>query len=156
MAPRTHAHPVDSSADVLKGSDLFELDRARIIQDPESLRASSIREGTAWQAWAQLRDVTLLQMNSSDHNPAIRLGAVPTDSWELSTPQLAQYHGQHGFVLSSANWDPHPMVNEIESFTIALANMDIAVAQRIIRFTNPFLLLPNILMTRPESPAAFI
>ncbi len=42
---------------MLRGSYLFELDEKRIIQDPESLRASSIRQGSAWQAWAQLRDV---------------------------------------------------------------------------------------------------
>jgi histidine ammonia-lyase len=132
--------------DMLKGSYLFELDDKRIIQDPESLRASSIRQGSAWQAWAQLRDVVLIQMNSSDHNPAVRVGASPTDSWELNTPQLAQFyvkgsprnHGQHGFIFSNANWDPYPMANEIEAFTIALANMDTAVAQRIIRFTNTF------------------
>src|SRR3984957_15907606 len=47
--------------DMLKGSYLFELDDKRIIQDPESLRASSIRQGSAWQAWAQLRDVALIQ-----------------------------------------------------------------------------------------------
>jgi histidine ammonia-lyase len=149
--------------DMLKGSYLFELDRARIIQDPESLRASSIRQGAAWQAWAQLRNVTLLQMNSSDHNPAIRLGVVPADSWELSTPQLAQFfvkgsprnHGQHGFVLSNANWDPYPMVNEIESFTIALANMDIAVSQRILRFTNPFFTASEHVDDSPGEPGRF-
>ncbi len=132
--------------DMLRGSYLFERDEKRIIQDPESLRASSIRQGSAWTAWANLRDVTQIQMNSSDHNPAIRVGASPTDSWELSTPQLAQFyvkgsarnHGQHGFIFSNANWDPYPMANEIEAFTIALANMDTAVAQRVIRFTSPF------------------
>src|SRR5271156_6657949 len=132
--------------DMLRGSYLFELDEKRIIQDPESLRASSIRQGSAWQAWAQLRDVVLIQMNSSDHNPAVRVGASPADSWELNTPQLAQFyvkggprnHGQHGYIFSNANWDPYPMANEIEAFTIALANMDTAVAQRIIRFTNTF------------------
>ena len=46
--------------DMLKGSYLFELDEKRIIQDPESLRASSIRQGSAWQAWAQLRDAAAL------------------------------------------------------------------------------------------------
>src|SRR6202051_2190429 len=100
--------------DMLKGSYLFELDDKRIIQDPESLRASSIRQGSAWQAWAQLRDVVLIQMNSSDHNPAVRVGASPADSWELKTPQLAQFyvkgsarnHGQHGYIFSDANWDP--------------------------------------------------
>jgi histidine ammonia-lyase len=132
--------------DMLKGSYLFELDEKRIIQDPESLRTSSIRQGSAWQAWAQLRDVVQIQMNSSDHNPAIRVGASPSDSWELSTPQLAQFyvkgsprnHGQHGFIFSNANWDPYPMANEIEAFTIALANMDTAVAQRMLRFTSAF------------------
>jgi histidine ammonia-lyase len=132
--------------DMLKGSYLFDLDPARIIQDPESLRASSIRQGAAWQAWAQLRDDVLLQMNSSDHNPAVRVGASPTDSWELATPQLAQFyvrggphsHGQHGFILSNANWDPYPMANAIEAFSIALANLDVVITQRQVRFTNTF------------------
>jgi histidine ammonia-lyase len=142
---------------MLKGSYLFELDEKRIIQDPESLRASSIRQGSAWQAWAQLRDVTLIQMNSSDHNPAVRVGASPSDSWELSTPQLAQFyvkgsarnHGQHGFIFSNANWDPYPMANQVEAFTIALANMDTAVAQRMLRFTNAFF---TVITPSDESP----
>ena len=143
--------------DMLKGSYLFELDDKRIIQDPESLRASAIRQGSAWQAWAQLRDVVSIQMNSSDHNPAIRVGASPADSWELATPQLAQFyvkgsarnHGQHGFIFSNANWDPYPMANEIEAFSIALANMDVAVAQRIVRFTNTFF---TVIAASDESP----
>src|ERR1700682_3759162 len=149
--------------DMLKGSYLFELDDKRIIQDPESLRASSIRQGSAWQAWAQLRDVVLIQMNSSDHNPAIRVGASPSDSWELSTPQLAQFyvkgsarnHGQHGFIFSNANWDPYPLANEIEAFTIALANMDTAVAQRVLRFTSPFFTLMALSDESPGEPGRF-
>ncbi len=149
--------------EMLRGSYLFELDDKRIIQDPESLRASSIRQGSAWQAWAQLRDVTSIQMNSSDHNPAIRVGASPSDSWELSTPQLAQFyvkgsprnHGQHGFILSNANWDPYPMANEIEAFTIALANMDSAVAQRIIRFTSTFFTVIAPSDASPGEPGRF-
>jgi hypothetical protein len=45
-------------------------------------------------------------------------------------------HGQHGFVFSTANWDPYPMANDMEASTNALANMDVAVAQRIERFTD--------------------
>ena len=149
--------------DMLRGSYLFELDDKRIIQDPESLRASSIRQGSAWQAWAQLRDVALTQMNSSDHNPAVRVGASPTDSWELSTPQLAQFyvkgsarnHGQHGFIFSNANWDPYPLANEIEAFTIALANLDTAVAQRVIRFTSPFFTVAAASDESPGEPGRF-
>jgi histidine ammonia-lyase len=42
----------------------------------------------------------------------------------------------HGYIFSTANWDPYPMTNEVEAFTNALANMDAAVAQRIERFTD--------------------
>jgi histidine ammonia-lyase len=130
--------------DMLRGSYLFEDDPKRILQDPESMRASYIRQGSAWQAWASLRDNVLVQINSGEQNPAFIVGASPSDSWELSTPQFMKYyvkggplsHGQHGYVFSNANWDPYPMANEIEAFTNALANMDAAVAQRIERFSD--------------------
>jgi histidine ammonia-lyase len=72
------------------------------------------------------------------------VGASPSDSWELSTPQMMRYyvkggplsHGQHGYVFSTANWDPYPLANDVEAFTNALANMDVAVAQRIERFND--------------------
>jgi histidine ammonia-lyase len=149
--------------DMLRGSYLFALDDKRIIQDPESLRASSIRQGSAWSAWAQLRDTALIQMNSSDHNPAVRVGASPSDSWELASPQLSQFyvkgsernHFQHGFIFSNANWDPYPMANEIEAFTIALANMDAAVAQRVLRFTNRFFTGIQAAEESPGEPGRF-
>ena len=132
--------------DMIKGSYLFDTDAKRIIQDPESLRASSIRQASAWEEWAALRDAVVFQANSSDHNPAVNVGLSPEDSWELGTPQLMRFfvkggphsHGQHGYIVSNANWDPYPMANRIEAFVIALANMDIAVMLRIERFRNPF------------------
>jgi histidine ammonia-lyase len=130
--------------DILKGSYLFEDDPKRILQDPESMRASYIRQGSAWQAWAALRDNVLVQINSGEQNPVVLLDASPSDSWELSTPQFMKYyvkggplsHGRHGYVISTANWDPYPMANEIEAFSNAIANMDAAIAQRIERFND--------------------
>ncbi len=132
--------------DMLNGSYLFDADPKRVIQDPESLRASSIRQASAWEDWAALRDAVLLQANSSDHNPAIATGVGPEDSPELATSQLMRFyvkggaysHGQHGYILSNANWDPYPLANRLESFVIALANMDVAVGLRIERFRNTF------------------
>src|SRR5271155_1048047 len=132
--------------DMIKGSYLFSDDPHRIIQDPESLRASSIRQASAWEDWSALRDAVLLQMNSSDHNPAVRTDLSPQDSWELATPQMMKFYvkggphsnGKHGYIVSNANWDPFPMANKMESFVIALANMDIAVMLRIERFSNTF------------------
>jgi histidine ammonia-lyase len=131
---------------MIKGSYLFDADPKRIIQDPESLRASSIRQAAAWEEWAALREAVLFQANSSDHNPAVHVGVGPEDSWELATPQMMKYyvkggplsHGQHGYIVSNANWDPYPMANKLENFVIAVANMDVAVMLRIERFRNTF------------------
>jgi histidine ammonia-lyase len=46
--------------------------------------------------------------------------------------------GLHGYVFSNANWDWFPIGNDVEAFSTALANMDIAVALRMDRFTNTF------------------
>ena len=110
------------------------------------MRASTQRAGSAWEAWARLRDNTLIAMNSSDHNPAVRPGLSPDDSPELSTSHFMQYYieggelsnGKSGYVMSNANWDPYPMANDVEYFTIGLANLYVAVTQRIERFSNPF------------------
>jgi len=72
--------------DMIKGGYLFDDDPKRIIQDPESMRASTQRTGAAWLAWSRLRDTVTIQLNSSDHNPAARTDLKPGDSWELSTP----------------------------------------------------------------------
>ena len=132
--------------EMIKGSYLFGDDKGRIIQDPESLRASSIRQASAWQMWAMLRDDVVTQMNSSDHNPAIRVGLSPSDSWDLNTPEMLKYYvkggknsnGKHGFIFSNANWDPYPLSNDLEAFTIALANADIAIMLRAERFGSEF------------------
>ena len=132
--------------DMLTGSYLFDDDPKRIIQDPESMRASSIRQGSAWKAWATLRDTVAIQINSSDNNPAIQVGLSPQDSAELATPHFMRYyvkggqysHGQHGYIVSNANWDPYPLANDVESFATALANLDVAVMLRIERFSSTF------------------
>ena len=131
---------------MLKGSYLFQADPRRIIQDPESLRASSIRQASAWEAWSALKDAVVLQANSSDHNPAVSAGLGPQDSWEPATAQMMRYyvkggpysHGLHGYVVSNANWDPYPLANRVEDFVIALGNMDVAVMLRIERLRSPF------------------
>ena len=130
--------------DILKGSYLFEDDPKRILQDPESMRASYIRQGSAWQAWAALRDNVLVQINSGEQNPVVLLDASPSDSWELSTPQFMKYyvkggplsHGRHGYVhldrqLGSLSHDQRD-----RSLHHAIANMDAAIAQRIERFSD--------------------
>jgi histidine ammonia-lyase len=144
---------------MISGSYLFNLDQLsdtqvpiRIIQDPESLRATSQRNGSAWQHWDNLRQDILTQINSSDHNPAVLPGTSPTDSPELNTPWFLQYYVkggpdndhcvgagcEHGYILSNSNWEPISWDNDLEAFTNAVVNMDAAAGQVIQRFTNTF------------------
>ena len=131
---------------MLRGGYLFELDADRIIQDPESMRATPWRLGAAWEAWASLRDTTLIQMNSTDHNPTARPGVSPEDSWELSTPHFMRYYieggkysnGVDGYIFSNSNWHPYPLMNKIEAFSMALMNFSVIQVQTISRFANPF------------------
>jgi histidine ammonia-lyase len=145
--------------DTIEGSYLFELDELsdtgvplRIIQDPESLRASSQRAGAARQAWNTLRKDLRLQMNSSDHNPVVAVGWSPEDSPELSTPWFMQYYVrggpnnedcvgegcEHGYILSNSNWEAVNVDNQIEAFTIAVAQLATAIDQRTQRFSSTF------------------
>jgi histidine ammonia-lyase len=149
----------DRVLDMITPSYLFELDQlsdtgvpVRIIQDPESLRATSQRNGAAWQAWSRLKKNVTIQNNSSDHNPAVLPGTSPKTSPELDTPWFEQYFVeggpnnaackgqgcQQGYILSNANWDPISMDNDIEALTNAVANMVTANNQVIQRFTNVF------------------
>jgi histidine ammonia-lyase len=50
----------------------------------------------------------------------------------------AANNNKHGFIFSNANWDPYPLSNRLESFTIALANLDVAVMLRQERFSSTF------------------
>jgi histidine ammonia-lyase len=147
--------------DMLRGGYLFEEDTTRIIQDPESLRAGYVRHGSAWEEWANLRDAVTIQINGTEHNPVTRVNVSPKDSWELSTPQAMKYYvkgsaannNKHGFVFSNANWDPYPLSNRLEAFTIALANMDVAVMLRQERFRSTFFTVvraQDVLKTPPE------
>ena len=131
--------------DMIRGSYLFADDPKRIIQDPESMRASPHRQAAAWQAWAELRKAVLIAINASEQNPVVR-ASPPGDSWELASPHFERYHvkggpysrGLSGYVLSNANWDPYPLANTVEYFTNALANLDVNIDQRIYRFTSTF------------------
>ena len=143
--------------DMIGGGYLFRDDPNRIIQDPESLRASSIRQGSAWQAWATLRDDVRIQINSSDNNPAVAAGS-PADSAELGQPMMLHYyvkggalsHGLHGYIFSNANWDPYPLANDIEAFTLALGNLDIAVLLDQQKFGSTFFTLVDAAKVLPN------
>jgi histidine ammonia-lyase len=129
---------------IIRGSYLFdhEQDIGRIIQDPLSFRDYNQRNGALWQAYDQLRRDTNIQLNSSDHNPAVMPGSKPTDSWELDTPWLRRYYVEgdsiSGYILSNSNFNVTTLNNDTQAFVMALAESLAGTAQRVLRLEDTF------------------
>jgi histidine ammonia-lyase len=139
---------------IIRGSYLFELEvdsddpddthGQRILQDPESFRNYSWRNGATWQAYDQLRENVLIQINSVTSNPVIKAGTHPADSWELNTPWIKRYYvepsatSEGGYILSGSNFDNTPLSNSVEQFVLALAQSQVGTKERVQRFFDPF------------------
>jgi histidine ammonia-lyase len=139
---------------ILRGSFLFELELdpndpedthgQRLLQDPLSYRDYSQRNGSVWETYSKLKRNLLIQLNSISSNPVAMPGVHPEDSWELDTPWIRRYHvepagnSEGGFILGSANFDNTPLNNNMEQFTLALAQSYVAVLERTQRTFDPF------------------
>jgi histidine ammonia-lyase len=139
---------------IIRGSYLFELELdpddpedthgQRILQDPESFRDYSWRNGATWRAYDQLRKIVLIQINSITSNPIIKAGTHPADSWELDTPWIKRYYvkpsatTEGGYILGGSNFDHIPVANSVEQFVLALAQSHVATKERVQRFFDPF------------------
>ncbi len=139
---------------IIRGSYLFELELnpddpedthgQRILQDPESFRDYSWRNGATWRAYDQLREKVAVQINSITSNPVIKAGTHPSDSWELNTPWIKRYYvkpsatTEGGYILGGSNFDNTPLANSVEQFILALAQSHIATKERVQRFFDPF------------------
>ncbi|MDH3644906.1 MAG: aromatic amino acid ammonia-lyase, partial [Gammaproteobacteria bacterium] len=139
---------------IIRGSYLFDLEidpdnpedthGQRILQDPESFRDYSWRNGATWRAYDQLREKVVVQINSITSNPIIKAGTHPADSWELNTPWIKRYYVQPsatsegGYILGGSNFDNTPLANSVEQFVLALAQSQVATKERVQRFFDPF------------------
>jgi histidine ammonia-lyase len=147
LAPSQQARPypdqmwtAERLLGMLRGSYLFQ-NEPRIIQDSLSFRAHSQRSGAAWKAWRDLHRDLVIQMNSSDENPVSAPGWTPSTP-ELQSPYAMRFYveggGRTGYVFSNANWEATTWTNEIEAFSIAVAQTIAATPQRIERLTDTF------------------
>jgi histidine ammonia-lyase len=134
---------------ILGDSYLFDFEGvaqgARLIQDPLSYRTYPWRNGAAWAAWDRLRKTTLIEINSSDHNPSTAPGVHPDDSPELGTPWFRRYYVQPregvtegGFLLSNSNFNKTELAGNVEQFVIALTESVHTITLRTLRIGQPF------------------
>ena len=139
---------------ILRGSYLFELELnpndpedthgQRLLQDPLSYRDYSQRNGSVWEAYSRLKTNLVIELNSGSSNPITKVGTHPTDSWELNTPWIKRYYvepagnTEGGFILGSANFDNTPLNDNMEQFTLALAQSYVGTLERTQRTFDPF------------------
>jgi histidine ammonia-lyase len=124
--------------DMVKGGYLLSEDNPAAHPYPPGLDLSVTRQGTAWRAWGNLRDVVLVALNSSDQALAIRPGLSQRESRELVSPRMQKYYvkggrandGKRGFVVPALNRDPAPLAAEVEAFASAFGMLNTALAQR--------------------------
>ncbi|HEX4507759.1 MAG TPA: aromatic amino acid lyase [Alphaproteobacteria bacterium] len=125
--------------DMVKGGYLLTEDSPTPRPHPPGLDLSVTRQGAAWRAWGNLRDVVLVALNSSDQTPVLRPGLSQRESRELGSPRMLKYYvkggrtndGKRGFVIPALNRDPAPLEVEVEAFAAAVGMLNRAVAQRI-------------------------
>jgi histidine ammonia-lyase len=138
----------------------------RLLQDPLSYRTYPWRNGAAWRAWDELRKTTLIEINSSDHNPSTAPGIRPSDSPELQTPWFMRHYvrptprntpfegfeSEGGFTLSNSNFNKTELSGNVEQFVIALTDTVHTIALRTLRIGQPFfsVIVPSDVLTAEE------
>jgi histidine ammonia-lyase len=122
----------------LEDSFLWSRDDKRALQDPLSYRTASHVLAVAVDALTTLREGLLVQINSSDDNPAV----IPGIRAEAGAPaQVRAYYVErgelYGAVIPTANFEPLPWVVPLEASCIALSHVSRAAAARITRLGAP-------------------
>lgn len=122
----------------LEGSFLWQVDENRPLQDPLSFRTATQVHAATVDLLELLHKQMLINLNSSDDNPAVILDIVPSDA---TTPQERQYYindeGVTGAIIPSANFEPIIWVVKFESLAIALTHVAHNSVQRMIHLGNP-------------------
>ena len=142
---------------MLKGSYLFELDDKRIIQDPgeparlvdpAGLRVACL--GATARCRADSNELLGSQPGGTRRRLAVGFMGTrhPAAGAILRQGQRAQSRAARLHILER-QLGSVPDGQRMEAFTIALANMDTAVAQRMLRFTSAFF---TVITPSDESP----
>lgn len=123
--------------DALTGSYLWQKDNARPLQDPLSFRTTVFALSEAKKALTEAEAMLVIQLNSSDDNPAVVLDASP-DYADFS--QVKQYYveskGIKGAIYPSANFEPLPVALSVQNLSVALGHLSHNSVQRTLHLSD--------------------
>jgi histidine ammonia-lyase len=121
----------------LAGSYLWEPDEERALQDPLSFRTSSQVHGVTRDALESLKRELLIQLNSSDDNPAVIPDITPSaDAPELVKAYYVRQGELFGAVIPSANFEPISWVLGFQALGNALKHVSSNSVQRMTRLDS--------------------
>jgi histidine ammonia-lyase len=120
----------------LGGSYLWSPSKDRALQDPLSYRTMAYVLGGAEIAMRNLTTALEIQINHSDDNPVVVVGA----SDDKASMQVSQYfiEGEvSGAIYPSAGFEMLPVASRVEALNTALVRLSQAITMQTIRFENP-------------------
>lgn len=122
----------------LDGSYLWQPSAQRALQDPLSFRTVSHVLGVGEEATRRLKELLIVQLNSSDDNPASIPGIGPPAG---ASAQVGSYYVTRGrvqgAVIPTANFEPLPWVIPIETLGLAMSHVSRTSAARTTRLGSP-------------------
>lgn len=123
--------------DVLKGSYLWNVDASRPLQDPLSFRVTVYGLSEARRAVKDLEAQILVQINSTDDNPATLLDA--SEDLKAESTQVANYfvegNGVKGAIIPSGNFNPLPVALALQRTSVAMAHLSHYAVQRTVHLS---------------------
>lgn len=135
----------------LAGSQLFDADPSRPLQDPLSFRTLPQVLGNAWQALDAAEAEIAFESAHGGDNPQVVL-----DAGDLATQgsQAAGYRvpGTRAAIVPSGNFEALPLVAALERVALALAQVSNSVASTVYRFENPAITRLPRFLTAPGNP----
>ncbi|GAB1107093.1 MAG: aromatic amino acid lyase [Shewanella algae] len=118
----------------LDGSYLWQLNDERPLQDPLSYRTTAYTLASAKKALVDLGEVIDIQINHSDDNPAVVLGASKDYS---QFPQVAKYMVEgKGGVFPTTNFEPLPVALAVQNLSTALTHVSHNSVMRTIHLSG--------------------
>lgn len=139
--------------EVLKGSYLWNVDAARPLQDPLSFRVTVYGLSEARRAVKDLESQILVQINSTDDNPATILDA--DDDYKDESTQVANYfvegNGVEGAIIPSGNFNPLPVALALQRTSVAMAHLSHYAVQRTVHLSYDHFTGLTRFLTDPEN-----
>ncbi|GIU13898.1 phenylalanine/histidine ammonia-lyase [Shewanella sp. MBTL60-007] len=140
--------------DSLTGSYLWDANSERPLQDPLSYRTTAYTFASAYKALADLGQMIDIQINHSDDNPGVILGAGIDYG---NNSQVSKYlvEGKGG-VFPTTNFEPLPVALAVQQLSIALTHVSHNSAMRTIHLSDDhFTRLPRFLSAPGNNGHAF-